>query len=120
LRLSSQFYYLCHTNPCSPPHSHFANQSDRVGQPGFLWRACRCRLGLRPTIQNVDIGDVAQTTMQSPRDIEYVSEIRTEEARKAAESAVLPVYSSPDPAIARQQIDRLAHHPAKHHRCPRG
>src|SRR5690606_37252963 len=51
--------------------------------------------------------DVAQSTIQSPRDIEYVSEVRTEEARKAAESAVLPVYSSPDPAIARQQIGRL-------------
>jgi putative nucleotidyltransferase with HDIG domain len=64
-------------------------------------------LGLRPAAQEVRIGEVAQTTMQAPRDIEYVSEIRTEEARKAAESAVQPVYSAPDPAIARQQIDRL-------------
>ncbi|MBM4426119.1 MAG: HDIG domain-containing protein [Chloroflexi bacterium] len=64
-------------------------------------------IGLQPTVQNVDVGSVAQTTYQSPRDIEYVSEIRTEEARKAAETAVLPVYSSPDPAIARQQIERL-------------
>ncbi|MBI3170309.1 MAG: HDIG domain-containing protein [Chloroflexi bacterium] len=63
--------------------------------------------GLRPTFQTVREGDVAQSTIQSPRDIEYVSEIRTEEARKAAESAVQPVYSSPDPAIARGQIDRL-------------
>ncbi|MDP1545988.1 MAG: HDIG domain-containing protein [Anaerolineales bacterium] len=64
-------------------------------------------IGLRPTVQNVDVGDVAQTTYQSPRDIEYVSEIRTEEARKAAETAVQPIYSPPDSAIARQQIDRL-------------
>jgi hypothetical protein len=64
-------------------------------------------IGLQPTVQNVDVGAVAQTTYQSPRDIEYVSEIRTEEARKAAETAVQPVYSSPDPAIARQQIERL-------------
>jgi len=64
-------------------------------------------IGLQPTVQNVDVGSVAQTTYQSPRDIEYVSETRTEEARKAAETAVLPVYSSPDPAIARQQIERL-------------
>lgn len=64
-------------------------------------------IGLRPTTQAVDIGDVAQITLQSPRDIEYVSEIRTEEARKAAESAVQSVYSSPDPVIARQQIERL-------------
>ena len=64
-------------------------------------------LGLNPTLETVGEGDVAQTTIQSPRDIEYVSEIRTEEARKAAESAVQPVYSSPDPAIAREQIERL-------------
>jgi cyclic-di-AMP phosphodiesterase PgpH len=64
-------------------------------------------IGLRPTVQNVDAGDVAQNTYQSPRDIEYVSEIRTEEARKAAETAVQPVYSLPDPTIARQQIERL-------------
>ncbi|MCB0102061.1 MAG: HDIG domain-containing protein [Anaerolineales bacterium] len=63
--------------------------------------------GMNPTEQKVSEGDVAQNTVNAPRDIEYVSEIRTEEARKAAESAVQPVYSSPDPAIARQQIDRL-------------
>lgn len=64
-------------------------------------------LTLRPASQAVKVGDVATVTMQAPRDIEYVSEVRTAEARKAAESAVLPVYSSPDPAIARQQIERL-------------
>ncbi len=64
-------------------------------------------LGLNPSLETADEGDVAQTTIQSPRDIEYVSEIRTEEARTAAESAVQPVYSSPDPAIAREQIERL-------------
>lgn len=64
-------------------------------------------LGSSPAVRTVSVGDVAQSTIQSPREIEYVSEVRTEEARKAAESAVQPVYSSPDPAIARQQIDRL-------------
>jgi cyclic-di-AMP phosphodiesterase PgpH len=64
-------------------------------------------VGLSPTQQTAGVGDVAQSTIQSPRDIEYVSEIRTEEARKAAESAIQPVYSSPDQAIARGQIERL-------------
>lgn len=64
-------------------------------------------LALRPSTQAVDIGDVAPITLPSPRDIEYVSEIRTEESRKAAESAVQSVYTSPDPAIARRQIERL-------------
>ena len=64
-------------------------------------------ISLRSANLSLTVGDVAQITLQAPRDIEYVSEIRTEEARKAAESAVLPVYSSPDPSIARQQIERL-------------
>jgi putative nucleotidyltransferase with HDIG domain len=64
-------------------------------------------IGLRPATQALDEGDVAQITLQSPRDIEYVSDVRTEEARKVAESAVPPVYSPPDSAIARQQIERL-------------
>ena len=64
-------------------------------------------IALRPTTQVLDVGDVSPITMQSPRDIEYVSDIRTEEARKAAESSVQPVYTQPDPAIARQQIEGL-------------
>ncbi len=64
-------------------------------------------IGLRATTQALDVGDVAQITMQSPRDIEYVSDVRTEEARKAAEGAVQSVYSPPDSTIARQQIERL-------------
>ncbi|MBV5344740.1 MAG: hypothetical protein JZU63_04010, partial [Rhodoferax sp.] len=64
-------------------------------------------IALRSTTQALDVGGVLQITMQSPRDIEYVSDVRTEEARKAAESSVLPVYTSPDPAIARQQIEGM-------------
>jgi hypothetical protein len=45
--------------------------------------------------------------MQAPRGIQYVSDIRTEEARQAAEKAVLPVYTATDPSIARKQIDQL-------------
>ncbi|NWF63172.1 MAG: HDIG domain-containing protein [Chloroflexi bacterium] len=63
--------------------------------------------GLTPIQQTLTEGDVAQATIQSPRDIEYVSDIRTEEARIAAESAVEPAYSLPDPTIARGQIERL-------------
>lgn len=64
-------------------------------------------IALRPTTQALNVGDVLQISMQAPRDIEYVSDIRTEEARTAAESAVPLVYTPPDPAIARQQIERL-------------
>ena len=64
-------------------------------------------IALRPTTQALNVGDVLQISMQAPRDIEYVSDIRTEEARTAAEGAVPLVYTPPDPAIARQQIERL-------------
>lgn len=64
-------------------------------------------IGLRSSTQTLSAGDVTQTTQRAPQDLEYVSEIRTEEARLAAEAAVGPVYTSPDPAIARQQIERM-------------
>lgn len=64
-------------------------------------------IGLRPVTQTLIAGAVAQLTLQAPRDLEYVSEVRTEERRQAAESGVAPVFTSPDPAIARQQIERM-------------
>jgi membrane-associated HD superfamily phosphohydrolase len=64
-------------------------------------------IGLRPTSLMVDVGEVAPRNLQAPRDVEYVSEVRTEEARAAAERSVTPVYIPSDPSIARQQIERL-------------
>src|SRR5687767_11989480 len=52
-------------------------------------------------------GDVSPSDFQAPRTHNYISEIRTEEARRAAEESVLPVYAPPNPAIARGQIERL-------------
>ena len=51
--------------------------------------------------------DVSPSDYQAPQSIQYISEVRTEEARLAAENAVVPLYASPDPAIARRQIERL-------------
>ena len=62
----------------------------------------------RPVRADLAQGMVAPVTLQAPRDIEYVSELRTEEARLAAERSVSPVYSSPDADIAREQIERLS------------
>ena len=62
---------------------------------------------LRPTSVTVDVGDVAPRDLQAPRDIEYVSEVRTEEARQAAERSVPPVYAPVESSIARQQIERM-------------
>ncbi|MBI5297496.1 MAG: HDIG domain-containing protein [Chloroflexi bacterium] len=64
-------------------------------------------IGLRPTSLSVDVGEVAPRNLQAPREAEYVSEVRTEEARAAAERSVAPIYTQADPSIARQQIERL-------------
>jgi putative nucleotidyltransferase with HDIG domain len=64
-------------------------------------------LSLRPPSLPLKAGDVAPRDMQAPRTLQYVSDVRTEDARDAAEKAVLPVYTAPDPAIARKQIDQL-------------
>ena len=64
-------------------------------------------IGSRQTSIALEEGAVAPTLLQATRDIEYVSELRTQEARQAAERAVEPVYSTPDSAIAREQIMRL-------------
>jgi putative nucleotidyltransferase with HDIG domain len=52
-------------------------------------------------------GDVSPSDFQATRSLEYISEVRTEDARQAAEEAVAPVYAPPDPSIARGQIERL-------------
>ena len=64
-------------------------------------------LALRPAALPLQAGDVSPSDYQAPESIQYISEVRTEEARLAAENAVAPVYASPDPAIARRQIERL-------------
>jgi putative nucleotidyltransferase with HDIG domain len=64
-------------------------------------------VALSPGALPLSAGDVAPRDLQAPQGIEYVSEVRTEEARAAAERAVSQVYSSPDPSTARSQIERL-------------
>jgi putative nucleotidyltransferase with HDIG domain len=64
-------------------------------------------LSLSPGALPLNAGDVAPRDFQAPEAIEYVSEVRTEEARAAAERAIPPVYSPPAPSIARGQIERL-------------
>lgn len=65
-------------------------------------------LSLRPTALPLHAGEVSPRDLQAPRDHEYVSQVRTEEARQAAERAVQPIHTAPDPAVARQQIERLS------------
>ncbi|HEX2995092.1 MAG TPA: HDIG domain-containing protein, partial [Anaerolineales bacterium] len=62
---------------------------------------------LLPTAVPLKPGDVSPSDYQASQSLEYISEVRTEEARQAAENAVAPVYAQPDPSIARGQIERL-------------
>ena len=64
-------------------------------------------LALRPASLPLQVGDVSPSDFQAPESITYESGVRTEEARFAAENAVAPVYASPDPSIARTQLERL-------------
>ncbi|MFZ5908698.1 MAG: HD family phosphohydrolase [Chloroflexota bacterium] len=64
-------------------------------------------MSLSPGALPLAAGEVAPRDLQAPEAIEYVSEVRTEEARAAAERAIQRVYTAPDPAIARDQIERL-------------
>ncbi len=62
---------------------------------------------LLPIAVPLSPGDVSPSDFQAPRSLDYISEVRTEEERLRAESAVPPVYAPPSPAIARGQIERL-------------
>ena len=62
---------------------------------------------LSPTTTTLQAGDVSPEDFQAPRALQYESKIRTEEARAAAEKAVAPVYAAPNPAVARQQFEKL-------------
>ena len=52
-------------------------------------------------------GDVSPGDFRATRTLDYISEVRTEEARRAAENAVAPLYAPPEPSIAREQIEQL-------------
>ena len=52
-------------------------------------------------------GDVASQDIHAPRSVTYESAIRYAEAQDRAADAVEPIYTLPDPAQARQQLDRV-------------
>ncbi len=64
-------------------------------------------LALRPATLPLAVGDVASRNLDAPYSIEYISEIRTEEARQTASLSVALVYTLADPSIAREQIGNL-------------
>lgn len=64
-------------------------------------------ISLRETGILLKTGQVATQDYQAPTDVEYISDVRTAQARDAAERSIAPVYTAPDPAISRRQIARL-------------
>ncbi len=62
---------------------------------------------LRPEALPLNAGDVSPRDFQAPRDATFESAALTGQRRQAAAESVLPVYSPPDPAISRQQMERL-------------
>ena len=64
-------------------------------------------LSLRPSSLPLHAGQVSPQDLQAPTNAEYISDVRTNQSRDAAERAVSPVYTAPDQSIARRQISRL-------------
>jgi putative nucleotidyltransferase with HDIG domain len=62
---------------------------------------------LRAATDSLQPGEVSPRDFTAPRTQTYESAVLTEQRRQAAAESVLPVYSPPDPAIARQQVDAL-------------
>ncbi len=54
----------------------------------------------------LEVGDVAPRDIRSPRQISFASAILTAEQRQKAAEAVEPVYTLPDPELAREQLER--------------
>lgn len=54
----------------------------------------------------LEVGDVATEDIRAPRSLTYESALKTAELRAQASAAVEPIYTLPDPAIARQQLER--------------
>lgn len=64
-------------------------------------------LPLLPSGQVVlEVGDVAPVDIRAPRRITYESAILRAEEQARAAAAVEPIYTPPDPAQGRQQLDR--------------
>lgn len=62
---------------------------------------------IRPATTQLQVGEVSPSDYQAPDTRSFISEVRTEEQRQEAENAVAPIYGSPDPSVARRQIERL-------------
>jgi putative nucleotidyltransferase with HDIG domain len=59
---------------------------------------------ISPSLQ---VGQVADQDYRAPQAVTFTSEVLTGQRRDSAERAVSPVYTQPDPSIARDQLELL-------------
>src|SRR4030042_7117006 len=64
-------------------------------------------IAMRPSTYPLQVGDVAQQDINAPLALSFQSELLTEEARQEAMTRVEPVFTTPDQAITRQQIEQF-------------
>jgi hypothetical protein len=87
----------------------------RLGRLVFLWGSLIVFMAVSAMIISLpinsgagavqlNVGDVSARDILAPQSLTYPSEVLTEQARERAASAVAPVYSAPDPRVARQQL----------------
>jgi hypothetical protein len=74
---------------------------------GLTFIALELPLYARLSAPEFRAGDVSPQDVVAPRTLEYISEISTTRQLEAAAQAVPPVYTLPDTAVARRQLERL-------------
>jgi putative nucleotidyltransferase with HDIG domain len=60
-----------------------------------------------PLAASLQEGQVATQDYRAERAMSYISQIRTEQRRAAAEQAISPIFTSPDTRVARRQLEQL-------------
>jgi putative nucleotidyltransferase with HDIG domain len=85
-----------------------ASRNWRAWLLGFLFAAGAAATLIVPLLTGnqttLRAGDVAPFDIRAPRNLTYISDLDTEQARAAAERAVAPVYTPPDAGAARRQV----------------
>lgn len=71
------------------------------------WLAVMWSLSGSMSTITLEEGQVAAQDFMAPNAVNFVSESLTEQKRKEAAQQVQPVYTNPDPEIARTQLNRL-------------
>ncbi|MBN1400224.1 MAG: HDIG domain-containing protein [Anaerolineae bacterium] len=91
------------------PESPFRRLLRALLLAALVWLSWTITALLYTSPHNVSVvlGEPSPRDIKAPRQLTYVSDVRTQEARAAAARAIGDIYSGPDRSIARQQIQEL-------------